>query len=242
MSTSPAVSTAYSQGCLRCASWVWSAVSLGAFAANRCAVAVDLFCQVAPRVLAWKIDNFQFFLSDIFDQAFNCTYVQGFQICTSTQYCPCRPREQTSSPPMGCVGVRVRIRSEVGLVWAPQPSFVRTCTWGAAIHKSLLNLRADLKNLARTCNFAGAGYFWMSLLVGSFSCLDPFSFFFPCLNVALTVSADKRSVWTENKIEAETGIGDRNIHCFGLAKYPQEASTAQRIVLEVAFLANFIFG
>ena len=41
----------------------------------------------------------------------------------------------------------------------PTSTVVNHCgsfTWGVAIHKSLLNLRATLKDLARTCNFAGA--------------------------------------------------------------------------------------
>ena len=45
-------------------------------------------------------------------------------------------------------------RPGVGLVWA-QPPWL-TCTLGATIHKSLLNFRANLKNLARTSTFAGA--------------------------------------------------------------------------------------
>ena len=41
---------------------------VGCIAASGCAaaVAVELFCRVAPRVLAWKINRFQF-LSDILD-------------------------------------------------------------------------------------------------------------------------------------------------------------------------------
>ena len=55
------------------------------------------------------------------------------------------------------VRVRVRVRSGVGLVWAAQPT-VGLCGpahKGAATHKSLLNSRANLKNLAHACNFAG---------------------------------------------------------------------------------------
>ena len=48
--------------------------------------------------------------------------------------------------------------SGLGSGWSGQRNrrFVRTWTYGAAIHKSLLNFRANLKNLARTCNFTGA--------------------------------------------------------------------------------------
>ena len=82
-------------------------------------------------ILRWHIQLIIIVWSQIVHQAFNSTYVQGFQICTYAQYCPCRPREQTSSPPKGWVGVRVRVRvwvrfrvgSGVGLVWAAQPSF-----------------------------------------------------------------------------------------------------------------------
>ena len=56
-------SAAYSQGCLGCASSVCSASALVSYAANRCAVAVELLCQVAPRVIAGKIDDFHFFFS-----------------------------------------------------------------------------------------------------------------------------------------------------------------------------------
>ena len=53
---------------LRYASWVYSAASLGAFAASRCAVACELLCQVAPRVLAWKMTE----LFYIFPRYFEC--------------------------------------------------------------------------------------------------------------------------------------------------------------------------
>ena len=39
---------------------------MGAFAANRCAVAVELFCQVAPRASAWKINDFLGFFQFFF--------------------------------------------------------------------------------------------------------------------------------------------------------------------------------
>ena len=50
-------------------------------------------------------------------------------------------------------GVRVRVRVRVlGLGWSGRRNhrFVRTCQWGAVIHKSVLNLCANLKILART--------------------------------------------------------------------------------------------
>ena len=65
-------------------------------------------------------------------------------------------------PTKGWVGVRVRVRvgSGMGSGWSGQRNrrFVRTCAYGAAIHKSLFNSRANPNSLARTCNFAGAGY------------------------------------------------------------------------------------
>ena len=52
---------ACSPGCLGCASWVYSAVSLGAFAASRCAVAFDYYVKLHREFLAWKIDVLFFF-------------------------------------------------------------------------------------------------------------------------------------------------------------------------------------
>ena len=45
----------------------------------------------------------------------------------------------------------------LGSGWSGQRNrrFVRACTYGAAILESLSNVRANLKNLSRTCNFAG---------------------------------------------------------------------------------------
>ena len=56
------------------------------------------------------------------------------------------------------VGLGLGLGSGHGSGWSGQRNrrFVWTCTKGAAIHESLLNLRANLKNLARTCNFTGA--------------------------------------------------------------------------------------
>ena len=57
--------TVRAQGYLGCAGWMYSA-SLSAFAASRCAVAVEEFCQVAPRASAWNINHF----SDFYFQTF----------------------------------------------------------------------------------------------------------------------------------------------------------------------------
>ena len=116
-----------------------------------CRIELHVWCQ-KERSLASRIHRIQ-------DQAFDCTYVQGFQICTQTQYCPCRPREQRPRAPQRVgLGLGLGLGSGLGSGWSGQRNrrFVRTYTEGATIHKSLLNLRANLENLARTCNFAGA--------------------------------------------------------------------------------------
>ena len=69
----------------------------------------------------------------------------------------CRPREQTSSPPKGRVGITVGVRSGVGLLWAPQPSFsADTLHIGSRhIHKSLMNLRANPNSLGTRVQLRG---------------------------------------------------------------------------------------
>ena len=64
--------------------------------------------------------------------------------------------ESTPRPPQR---VGLGLGSGVGSGWSGHRNrrFVRTCTQRAAIHKSLLNLRANLNSVARTRNFAGAG-------------------------------------------------------------------------------------
>ena len=89
----------------------------------------------------------------------NFTYVQGFSdlhVNSIQQYCPCRPREQTSSPPRVGVRVRVRVRSGVGLIWAAQPSFCADLHKGSRHSKTATCIEFTCKKSKKPCNFAGA--------------------------------------------------------------------------------------
>ena len=55
------------------------------------------------------------------------------------------------------VRARVRVRSGVGLVWAPQTSLCADLHIGNRHTQIAMNLRANPNSLARRCNFMGAG-------------------------------------------------------------------------------------